>query len=157
MKDAEPLLHLRQDPEMMRYIGDGHIQDEVESESWLRWTVDLWKVDGYSLFAADLKPDNRFVGWVGITKPYWFPEMMPTPEIGWFIERALWGQGLASEGAEAALGFAFETLGIERVIGIYNGQNTASGRVMEKIGMTFWQEVPHPRLEFPLRIYEVSR
>jgi RimJ/RimL family protein N-acetyltransferase len=157
MTDARPLLRLRQDPEMMRHIGDGHIQDEAESESWLRWNVDLWEVDGYSVFAADLKPDNRFVGWVGVTKPYWFPEMMPTPEIGWFIERALWGQGLASEGAEAALCFAFDTLGIKRVIGVYNDQNTASGRVMEKIGMTFWREVAHPQLGSPLRIYEVTR
>ena len=92
-----------------------------------------------------------------MTKPHWFPEMMPTPEIGWFIDRELWGQGFATEGAAAALHFALGDVKIERVIGIYNTENAASGRVMEKIGMTFWKEVPHPRFGFPLRIYEVSR
>ena len=142
---------------MMRYMGDGHVSDEAETESWLRWHVDLWKVDGYSLFAVELKSESRLVGWLGVTKPYWFPQMLPTPEIGWFIERALWGHGIASEGAEAALRFALDDLEIDRIIGIYNAENLASGRVMEKIGMTFWQEVPHPQHGFPLRIYEASR
>ena len=48
-------------------------------------------------------------------------------------------------------------MNIGRVIAIYNTNNAASGRVMEKVGMTFWKEVPHPRFGFLLRIYEVSR
>lgn len=157
MHDHGPLFRLRQDPQMMRYMGDGHLHDEEETESWLRWHIDIWSVDGYSLFAVDLKAEDRFIGWLGVTKPYWFPEMMPTPEIGWFIERAKWGQGLASEGAAAALRFAFDIVGIERVIGIYNAENHASGRVMEKIGMRFWRAEPHPQFGFPLRIFEISR
>ncbi|HML00347.1 MAG TPA: GNAT family N-acetyltransferase, partial [Acidimicrobiales bacterium] len=102
------------------------------------------------------KPSGAFIGWTGVTKPYWFPDMMPTPEIGWFIDRELWSQGLATEGARAALHFVFEERGEGRVIGIYNAENIASGRVMEKLGMTFWKEVPHPRFGFPLRIYEAS-
>jgi RimJ/RimL family protein N-acetyltransferase len=157
MSDFEPLCRLRRDPEMMRYMGDGHVPDEDETESWLQWHVDIWKVDGYSLFAADLQPQGEFVGWIGITKPYWFPDMMPTPEIGWFIERAHWGHGLATEGAAAVLRFALDDVGIDRLIGIYNAENTASGRVMAKIGMRFWQETPHPQFGFPLRIYEATR
>ena len=157
MSDLEPLYCLQRDPQMMQYMGDGHVHDETESEAWLRWHVDLWDVDGCSLFAADLKPGLRFVGWVGVTKPYWFPEMMPTPEIGWFIDRAHWGQGLATEGATAALRFTFEQVGMERIIGIYHAENLASGRVMEKIGMSFWTELPHPEKGFPMRIYEISR
>ena len=156
MSDLEPLVRLRQDPEMMRYMGDGHVADENETESWLRWHIDLWTVDGYSLLGAELKPRNEFVGWIGVTKPYWFPEMMPTPEIGWFIERAKWGKGLASEGASSVLQFALNDLGIERIIGLYHAQNVASGRVMEKIGMRFWKELPHPKLSHSVRVFEAT-
>ena len=93
MADLEPLQRLQQDPQMMRYMGDGHVHDEIETEAWLRWHVDLLDVDGYSLFAADLKPETKFVGWIGVTKPYWFPDLLPTPEIGWFIDRRYWGAG----------------------------------------------------------------
>ncbi len=109
------------------------------------------------MWAVELKPEAKFIGWLGVTEPTWFPELMPTTEIGWFIARDYWGQGLATEGATAAVRFAFGQLGIEHLIGIYNAQNLASGRVMEKIGMTFWKEARHPRLGFPLRIYEINR
>ena len=93
--------------------------------------MDLWDAEGFSLFAVDRKPDGKVIGWTGVTRPHWFPEMMPTPEIGWFIDRELWGQGFVTEGAAAALRFAFQDMKIERVIGIYNANNAASGRVME--------------------------
>jgi len=57
----------------------------------------------------------------------------------------LGGWGLATEGAEAALQFAFTKDGMQRIIGIYNAENVASGRV------------PHPRFGHPLRIYEINR
>ncbi|MGH9030387.1 MAG: GNAT family N-acetyltransferase [Acidimicrobiales bacterium] len=157
MSDLEPLLALQGDPLMMRYMSDGHVHDEEETRLWLQWHIDLWEVDGYSLFAAELKEEARFVGWVGVTNPHWFPELMPTPEIGWFVERAQWGRGIATEGAQAAARFAFERLDIARLIGIYNAENLASGRVMEKIGMNFWRQIPHPRFGFPLRVYELQR
>jgi RimJ/RimL family protein N-acetyltransferase len=155
--DLDALCRLQQDPEMMRYMGNGHVHDRRESEVWLRWHEDLWDVDGYSLFAVDLKPDMVFAGWIGLTKPHWFPELMPTPEIGWFVDRSMWGRGLAPEGAAATLRFAFDDVGVDRVLGIYHADNHRSGRVMEKIGMAFWREVPHPDHEHLLRIYEISR
>ena len=97
--DLEPLSRLQQNPQMMRFMADGHVHDREETEVWLRWHIDLWDHDGFSLFAVDLKPEMHLIGWIGPALPHWFPEMMPTPEIGWFIDRAHWGQGLATEGA----------------------------------------------------------
>lgn len=99
----------------------------------------------------------HLIGWIGPAMPHWFPEMMPMPDIGWFIDRAHWGQGLATEGAGEVLRFAFDDVGIDRLLGIYNAENLASGRAWKKIGMSFWREVPHPSYGFPLRIYEATR
>jgi RimJ/RimL family protein N-acetyltransferase len=157
MTDVVPMSRLQSDAQMMRYMGDGHVHDKAETEVWLRWHIDLWDVDGFSLFAVDIKPAMGLIGWIGLARPYWFPEMMPTPEVGWFVDRDFWGQGLATEGAAAVLQFAFDDVGAERVLGIYNTGNVASGRVMEKIGMSLWREVPHPQHGFPLRVYESLR
>ena len=86
--DLELLDHLRHDPEMMRYMSDGHIPDKAETQSWLQWHVDLWDMEGFSLFAVKKKADGRFIGWTGVTRPHWFPEMMPTPEIGWLSQES---------------------------------------------------------------------
>jgi RimJ/RimL family protein N-acetyltransferase len=131
---------------MMRYFGDGHTYRDDESRTWLEWHAAMWDLEGYGFWAIEHRPELEFIGWVGVTKVWAPPELMPATEIGWFVDRRYWGQGLATEGAWAALGFAFGALALPRVIARYNAENVASGRVMEKIGMQFWREQPDPGL-----------
>jgi ribosomal-protein-alanine N-acetyltransferase len=53
------------------------------------------------------------------------------------LARASWGQGLASEAAQAALAYGFERVGLERIIALTRPENIASRRVMEKLGMRY--------------------
>jgi ribosomal-protein-alanine N-acetyltransferase len=59
----------------------------------------------------------------------------PDPEIGWWLARRYWGQGLATEAASAALRDAFERVRLDRIISIARPENTASLRVMDKLGL----------------------
>jgi RimJ/RimL family protein N-acetyltransferase len=155
MSDADGLLRLHCDPEMMRYFGDGHTYRDDESRSWLEWHVAMWDLEGYGFWAVEHQVDDAFIGWLGVTKLWDPPELLPASEVGWFIDRRYWGQGLATEGAGEALRFAFGPLGLPRVIARYNAANVASGRVMEKIGMEFWRELPHAEVPgATARIYE---
>lgn len=56
-------------------------------------------------------------------------------ELGYWIARAEWGKGLATEALRAVLEFAFTTLALERVDATFMTRNPASGRVMAKAGM----------------------
>ncbi len=56
-------------------------------------------------------------------------------EIGWVVHSDFWGQGIASQAARQMLGFAFGQLRAHRVVAFCNVNNSASIRVMEKIGM----------------------
>jgi RimJ/RimL family protein N-acetyltransferase len=155
MEDAEDLLRLQGDPEMMKFFDDGHTYGSEESRTWLQWHVDMWELEGYGFWAAIHRSESRFLGWIGVTKVWSPPELMPASEVGWFIGRDHWGQGLATEGARQALAFAFGSLQLERVIARYRSDNTASGRVMEKIGMQLWREEPYPGIAgVTTRIYE---
>ena len=58
-----------------------------------------------------------------------------TYEIGWELNRAFRGMGFGSEGASAVLGYAFGTLGAERVVAHCDCRNAASENVMKKLGM----------------------
>ena len=51
--------------------------------------------------------------------------------------RAHWGRGYATEAARAAIAFAFEELGLDRIVAVTEPQNVASRRVMEKCGLSF--------------------
>jgi RimJ/RimL family protein N-acetyltransferase len=56
-------------------------------------------------------------------------------EIGWLVDPAYAGQGLATEAARALLALCFDGLGLRRVTAAAFADNAASVRVMEKLGM----------------------
>lgn len=56
-------------------------------------------------------------------------------EIGWAVHPMEWGKGIATEAARCLLDFAFAELSAHRVVAFSHVENTASLRVMEKLGM----------------------
>ena len=56
-------------------------------------------------------------------------------ELGYSLARPLWGRGLMTEAATAVVAHGFETLGLVRIYASTDVRNTASWRVMEKLGM----------------------
>jgi RimJ/RimL family protein N-acetyltransferase len=56
-------------------------------------------------------------------------------ELGWVIDPSYAGRGLATEAARALLRICFEELGLRRVTANCFAANTASWRLMEKLGM----------------------
>ncbi len=57
-------------------------------------------------------------------------------EIGYWIAVDSWANGYATEAANAIVAFAFDELAMQRVQGRHFVRNGASGRVLEKLGMT---------------------
>ena len=70
-------------------------------------------------------------------------------DIAYFLNRHHWGRGYATEVVRALIDYGFETLGLERIVGLCVPDNVASQRVMEKVGMqaeepiTFYAEQGH--------------
>ena len=58
-------------------------------------------------------------------------------EFGYWLAEPYWGRGLTTEAARALVGHLFAAYDVERVQSHYLEGNDASGRVMQKIGMTF--------------------
>ncbi len=58
-------------------------------------------------------------------------------ELGYWIGRAGWGRGLATEAATAVVHHGFTVLNLHRIYASYFTRNPASARVMEKLGMRF--------------------
>ncbi|MBA2713595.1 MAG: GNAT family N-acetyltransferase, partial [Rubrobacteraceae bacterium] len=56
-------------------------------------------------------------------------------EIGFTLAREHQGQGFASEAVSRLLDYAFDTLGIHRVIAIADCRNTPSWTLLERVGM----------------------
>jgi RimJ/RimL family protein N-acetyltransferase len=104
----------------------------------------------WGVWAVELKAIDKFIGMVGLAarnKDSALPHA-PLVEMVWRIAPAHWNNGYASEAARRALQFAFEELKLKCVYAYTAKINTASQRVMVKIGMeNTGEEFNHPKLE----------
>jgi RimJ/RimL family protein N-acetyltransferase len=67
----------------------------------------------------------------------WHPEGWPGIELGWIIRRSRWGNGFATEAAQAALEWIWQSVDeADHVISMIQPHNSRSIRVAEKIGET---------------------
>ncbi len=149
--DLEPYARICADPEVMRYLG-GKPFNLRQSADQMEEFLQHWRDHGFGLWAAELRVSGAFIGFIGLTTHTWWPGV----EVGWRLDRGFWNRGFATEGASAGLDYGFSELGLERIISITRPENTASRRVMEKIGLTFEQDAVLPHAG-PVVIYGIDR
>jgi len=82
-------------------------------------------------FSYSILLKNKVVGTVGLTIE---PKRPYLAEIGYFVDEAYWGRGIASRAVEMAERIAFEEKGIVRIEILMVKKNKASIRVAEKSG-----------------------
>lgn len=85
-------------------------------------------------WAIIFKDNGQAVGSVSVQA---LRERQLSCEIGYCLGNDYWNRGLMTEALRAALHFLFEKIGFRRVQGLHRENNPASGRVMEKAGMTY--------------------
>jgi RimJ/RimL family protein N-acetyltransferase len=56
-------------------------------------------------------------------------------EVGYWIARPRWGAGVATEALRAVVACGFDQLALHRIEGHHFSENSASGRVMQRVGM----------------------
>jgi RimJ/RimL family protein N-acetyltransferase len=131
--DWKAVYHYASDLEVVRYMDWGPNTEE-ETKSFIQRAITHQKEQPrrtYTL-AIVLKSDNTLIGGCGIyvsnpdNKEGW---------IGYCLNRDFWGQGYATETAEALLKFGFDQLKLHRIFATCDPANIASASVLEKIGM----------------------
>ena len=153
--DLEPFAALNADREVVRYLSGTPLTRE-QSDALAGQIVQHFEDHGFGLWAVEVKDEAPMAGFIGLSYPYSLPEVMPTVEVGWRLARDKWGRGLASEGAAECLQFAFEALGLGQVCSIYDPENVASRRVMEKLGMHFDRDTTRPDTGGQLRVFSIT-
>ena len=137
-EEANSLFELMRDAETMRYVGDGSPWGGVgRAREWLGWMDDSQRGRGYCRWAIVEKECGRVVGLCG------FFDVLGKVDFGYLLARDRWGRGYATEAGRAALRHGFERLGFEDVVARTAPENSASRRVLEKLGFEFRGLVYH--------------
>jgi len=130
-----------------------------ESDALIEQEEDHFDRRGFGLWAVERRRDGRLLGFTGLATSEFDAPFCPAVDIGWQLARDTWGQGYATEGAAAALQFAFGHLGLAEVVAHTTRQNQRSRAVMHRLGMTHnpsddfdgpWYPPGHPRRRFVL-------
>lgn len=136
LDDADDLVALDADPEVMRFITGGRATpaDEIRDDILPAFLAYHARGDAWGFWAAVEKGTGRFVGWFHL-RPRAGEDPPDEPELGYRLRREAWGRGLASEGARALVDRAFRDHGARRVHASTMVVNAASRRVMERAGL----------------------
>jgi [ribosomal protein S5]-alanine N-acetyltransferase len=109
-----------------------HPYTEADARLWLSIQREQSRAGTGVVFAITDKTDRSLLGACGMEL---FPDHK-RGELGYWLGRGFWGKGYATEAAAAVVGWGFDTMGLARVSAARFSDNPASGRVLEKIGMT---------------------
>lgn len=155
-EDRGPFALLNADPRVTRYLGHPRLT-AAESDALVDRIERRWTERGLGQWAVEVREKGQFIGFLGFSNHHWYPDVL---ELGWRLRPDLWGRGLATEGARAALSYGFAQLRLERVISVIHRDNVASRRVAEKCGFRLWREETRPSpsdgTPLPIVVYEVE-
>lgn len=136
--DLDALFALYSDEEIRRYFPEGILTYE-ETKEELEWFLNGHPDDPQlGLWATIYKETDQFIGRCGLLP--WVIDQQPEVEVAYLLDKKYWGQGLATEAAQAILQYGFEQLDLSRLICLIDRENEASIKVATKIGMTFEKE-----------------
>jgi len=138
--DAPALAAIWADPQVTQFMGGP--RDRAEVQRWLEedaQSPDPPEIDRWPVVE---KSSGRVVGDCGpIEKEV---DGQDEVELVYVLERRSWGMGYATEAASAIMRYAFEGLGLPRLISLVDPRNAPSERVALKLGMTLEKETVRP-------------
>jgi RimJ/RimL family protein N-acetyltransferase len=110
-----------------------HPYPDGAAEEWIAGHAVAYERGESVDFAIEARADGLLVGAIALG----FQRAHERAELGYWIGVPYWGRGYATEAAQAVVRYAFEVEGLNRVFAFHWTTNPASGRVLQKVGMTY--------------------
>jgi RimJ/RimL family protein N-acetyltransferase len=129
--DLDELAAINADAEVTRWVGDENGLSREQTWRRMAYWIGHWELRGFGQWALEERETGRLVGRAGLLRPDGWPGL----EVGWLVAHEHWGRGIAPEAGRAAIEWAREELGADRIISLIEDHNHNSARVAEKLGM----------------------
>lgn len=138
LDDADFMLRIWNDPAFVRFVGDRGLRTTEDARQALEEGVLQTYADfGYGAYIVSLKENDALIGTCGLYRRKEFND----PDIGFALLPDFCGRGLAYEAAVAVRDFARNNLGLRRISAIVSPENAPSIGLIEKLGLSFENNV----------------
>jgi ribosomal-protein-alanine N-acetyltransferase len=128
--DLDAFHRLVQDEHVRRYMMDGNVFPREWSEQRIRESQALFERRGVGTWLAYEKKTGELVGFCG----FWSSPGCPDPQLMYAMLERFSHRGFATEMARASIGQARAQPGFAEIVADVDEINTASVRVLEKLG-----------------------
>ncbi|HEX2983023.1 MAG TPA: GNAT family N-acetyltransferase [Ignavibacteriales bacterium] len=146
--DLPDALELWGDPEVVKFITANGLSKE-QARQRLYKEIENYKDAGVQYWPVYLLETNRNIGCCGL-RPY--DAEKNTLELGIHLKKDYWGKGFAQEACSAVISYAFNRLKAEALFAGHNPNNTASARLLQKLGFKYVRDEYFP----PTGLYHPS-
>lgn len=143
-EDYPELSPILANPNVMKFsvsdrLSVAQTQEKIES------FINSYRQHGFGKWAVFLKQKKQIIGYCGIA----IEEIdgQQETELGYRLSDRYWGKGLATEAAQAALQYGLNYLKLPYILAVVEPANTASIRVIEKLGMKYKSQTIFQGLE----------
>jgi len=102
------------------------------AEEWISTHANEFFEKKQLILGICLRKNKQLIGCIGLT----LKTELGNAELGYWIGEEFWNQGYATEAGRAVITYGFETLALHKIFAYYFSTNDASGRVLQKLGMT---------------------
>lgn len=138
LSDAEDMHEYASDEETTRFVFDPHESLEDTKENIAKYFL----ASPLGKYAIVLKESHKMIGTIDLR----VEEDHKKAEIGYTLSKAFWNKGYMTEAGKLVVHLGFEVLGLERIFAFHDVRNAASGRVLEKLGMTYEGTIRNNRM-----------
>jgi [ribosomal protein S5]-alanine N-acetyltransferase len=143
--DVDSLHRISNEPNVPLYLWDDEAVSETTIKGLIAQSDRMFSKERIGVFGIRMRGREDLLGFCGFVRLGGMEES----ELWYELTQKVWGRGLATEAARACVRYAFEDVGMERVIAGADAPNTASLRVIEKLGMKYLDNISPSAPEEP--------
>ena len=141
LSDAEAFFEMDSNPLVHKYLWNNPVTNIEEIHTIIAMIKQQYLDNSIGRFAMILKETNQFIGWAGLkyntklvnNKNHFY-------DIGYRLNENFWGKGYASQASFAWLDYGFNTMNIQKMTAAAHTDNTASNRILQKIGLKMTED-----------------
>ena len=129
--DVPALFEIFSDGEVMRYWSRPPMTSMDHARALVTEIQGHWQARTLFQWGVTERAGGALVGTCTL---YRWDRVHARAEVGYALRKDRWGRGLATEAVGAVLDFGFDRMGLHRVGADTDPRNTASARVLERLG-----------------------
>lgn len=148
--DAAFTCQLLNEPSFIANIADRGVRSEIDAMHYLATgPIKSYRQHGYGLFLVQNSSNGQPLGFCGLL----YREFLQETDIGFALLPQWWGRGYAYEAASAVLHFGYGRLKLKRIVGLTSAGNTASIKLLNRLGLHFEKMVKMPPAEQDVQLF----